>query len=81
MGKMLAMFRQDDVWATIDTIQKKNLVEDLHISWYDGKYDIGSDRVWDTWQIEGAGDGVVFSRTTSYPQLLSSENLTLCRSL
>lgn len=50
---MLAMFRADDVQATIDAIQTTNLIERLHVSWYAGQYDIGSDGVWDTWQIEG----------------------------
>lgn len=53
MRGMLAMFRQDDVDATIAAIEKRNLVEQLNVSWYAGKYDIGSDKVWDTWQIEG----------------------------
>ena len=50
---MLAMFRDDDVSATIETIEKNEILDRLHISWYSGKYDIGSDKVWDTWQIEG----------------------------
>jgi hypothetical protein len=50
---MLAMFRKDDIDATIETIERKGMVDSLHVSWYDGKYDIGSDKVWDTWQIEG----------------------------
>jgi hypothetical protein len=53
MRGMLAMFRPDDVDATIDTIEQKNIVDQLHVSWYTGKYDIGNDKVWDTWQIEG----------------------------
>jgi Protein of unknown function (DUF3500) len=53
MRGMLAMFRHDDVEATIATIEQKKIVDQLHISWFDGKYDIGSDKVWDTWQIEG----------------------------
>lgn len=53
MRKMMAMFRADDANATIEAIEKKQIVERLHVSWYDGKYDIGSDKVWDTWQIEG----------------------------
>ncbi len=53
MRGMLAMFREDDVNATIATIEKNNVVDRLHVSWYSGKYDIGSDKVWDTWQIEG----------------------------
>jgi hypothetical protein len=51
--RMLAMFRKDDVEATIATIEQQGIVDRLSISWYAGKYDIGSDRVWDTWQIEG----------------------------
>lgn len=53
MRGMLAMFRQDDINATIETIEKNQIVERLNVSWYAGKYDIGSDKVWDTWQIEG----------------------------
>jgi hypothetical protein len=53
MRGMLAMFREDDVNATIDTIRKKDIVSRLNVSWYGGRYDIGSDQVWDTWQIEG----------------------------
>lgn len=53
MRKMMAMFRNDDVTATLETIQKKGMLDRLHVSWYEGKYDIGSDKVWDTWQIEG----------------------------
>lgn len=53
MGKMLGMFRADDVAATLKTIRDNDVVNRLHVSWYDGKYDIGSDKVWDTWQIEG----------------------------
>ena len=51
--KMLAMFRGDDVKATLKTIRERKLVDQLHVSYYDGKYDIGNDKVWDTWQIEG----------------------------
>ena len=53
MGKMMAMFRADDVKATLASIEEKGTIDRLHVSWYDGKYDIGSDKVWDTWQIEG----------------------------
>ena len=53
MGKMMTIFREDDVTATIATIEEKGVLDRLHVSWYDGKYDIGSDKVWDTWQIEG----------------------------
>ena len=53
MGKMLAMFRGDDVTATLKTISDNQMIESLFVSYYDGKYDIGGDKVWDTWQIEG----------------------------
>jgi hypothetical protein len=53
MRGMLAMFRPADVVATMDSITTRNIIERLHISWYTGKYDIGSDHQWDTWQIEG----------------------------
>jgi hypothetical protein len=53
MRGMLAMFREDDVKATIETIRKKQIINRLRVSWYAGQYDIGSDQVWDTWQIEG----------------------------
>jgi len=53
MRKMLACFRADDVAATMKTIVDKKLVERLFVSCYGGNYDIGSDRVWDVWQIEG----------------------------
>ena len=51
--KMLAMFREDDVAATISQIEEKSILDQLHVSWYGGKYDIGADGVWDTWLIEG----------------------------
>ncbi len=53
MKRMLAMFRADDANATISDIERRGIVDRLHVSWYQGKYDIGSDGVWDTWQIEG----------------------------
>ena len=53
MRGMMAMFREDDVKATIETIRKKQIVNQLRVSWYGGQYDIGSDQVWDTWQNEG----------------------------
>jgi len=53
MRGMLAMFRQDDINATLSSIESRNLLDELHISWFAGRYDIGEDRVWDTWQIEG----------------------------
>lgn len=53
MAKMLAMFRPADVAATLETILNHNIIDELHISGYQGRHDIGGDRVWDTWQIEG----------------------------
>ncbi len=53
MRLMLACFRADDVAATMKSIEDRKLVERLFISCYGGPYDIGNDRVWDTWQIEG----------------------------
>jgi len=53
MKDMLAMFRSDDVEATLKAIEEKGIVDRLYVSWYGGRYDIGSDEVWDTWQIEG----------------------------
>ena len=53
MSDMLAMFRADDVNATIDAIKSRDLVDQLYVSWYGGRYDVGSDKVWDTWQVEG----------------------------
>ncbi len=46
------MYREGDVAATLDQIRKNQMVDKFHVSYYDGKFDIGSDRVWDTWQIE-----------------------------
>lgn len=53
MGGMMAIFREDDVKATVKSIRQNGIVDRLQISWYGGQYDIGSDQVWDTWQIEG----------------------------
>lgn len=52
MRRMLVCFRPDDVKATMKTITDKKLVERVFVSCYGGVYDIGSDKVWDTWQIE-----------------------------
>ena len=52
MRRMLVCFRPDDVAATMKTIEDKKLVERVFVSCYGGKYDIGADKVWDTWQIE-----------------------------
>ncbi|MBC8354992.1 MAG: DUF3500 domain-containing protein [Planctomycetes bacterium] len=53
MRKMMATFRDGDIAATIESIKSRNIIDELYVSYYDGKYDIGSDKVWDTWQIEG----------------------------
>ncbi len=53
MRRMLACFRPDDVTATIKRIEEKKMIERLFISCYGGAFDIGNDKVWDTWQIEG----------------------------
>lgn len=53
MQRMMAMFREDDVDATMKTMREKRVMEQSSISWYSGKYDVGSDKVWDTWRIEG----------------------------
>jgi len=53
MRRMLVCFRSADVEATMKTLADKKIVERLFISCYGGKYDIGGDQVWDTWQIEG----------------------------
>ena len=53
MRRMLACFRPGDVAATMKTIEDAKLVERLFISCYGGAFDIGNDKVWDVWQIEG----------------------------
>ncbi|MBL9117609.1 MAG: DUF3500 domain-containing protein [Verrucomicrobiaceae bacterium] len=53
MRAMLACFRANDAEATIRTIAEKQLIDRLFISCYGGAFDVGSDKVWDTWQIEG----------------------------
>ena len=53
MRRMLVCFRPDDVAATMKTIEDRKIVGRLFISCYGGAFDIGNDKVWDTWQIEG----------------------------
>lgn len=53
MRRMLSCFRPADVAATMKTIEDKKIAEKLFISCYGGEHDIGADKVWDTWQIEG----------------------------
>ena len=51
--RMMEMFRESDVDATVKSMVENNIVDRLTVSWFGGKYDVGSDQVWDTWQIEG----------------------------
>jgi hypothetical protein len=51
--KMLAIFRKDDVDITIERIANK--IQNLHLACYSGKFDLGQDKVYDTWQIEAPG--------------------------
>jgi len=53
MRRMLACFRPDDVEATMKAVEERKLMDQLHVSCYGDRYDIGNDGVWDTWQIEG----------------------------
>jgi hypothetical protein len=53
MRRMLACFREGDVAATLQTIEARGILEQLFLSCYGGSYDVGDDRVWDVWQIEG----------------------------
>lgn len=53
MRRMLACFRPDDADATMKIIEDKKMIERLFVSCYGGAFDIGGDKVWDTWQIEG----------------------------
>ena len=53
MRRMLGCFREGDVAATIKTMEDTKMVDRLFVSCYGGSFDIGDDKVWDTWQIEG----------------------------
>lgn len=53
MRNMLGMFRKGDVEATMQSIEKSSVFDQLSISTYGGKFDIGGDGVYDTFQIEG----------------------------
>ncbi|MBL9181799.1 MAG: DUF3500 domain-containing protein [Verrucomicrobiaceae bacterium] len=53
MRRMLVCFRPADVEATMKTIAQPAILDRLFISCYGGEFDIGGDKVWDTWQIEG----------------------------
>jgi hypothetical protein len=53
MRRMLACFRPDDVTATMKSIEDSKIIDKLFVSCYGGAFDIGNDKVWDTWQIEG----------------------------
>jgi hypothetical protein len=53
MRRMLACFRADDVAATMRAIEERKMIDSLSVACFGGAYDIGSDGVWDVWQIEG----------------------------
>jgi hypothetical protein len=53
MRRMLVFLRPGDVAATMKLIEDRNLVDRLWVSCYGGRFDVGDDKVWDTWQIEG----------------------------
>ncbi|MFM7604938.1 MAG: DUF3500 domain-containing protein [Prosthecobacter sp.] len=53
LRRMLACFRPADVETTMHTLESQNLISQFFISCYGGEFDIGGDKVWDTWQIEG----------------------------
>ncbi len=53
MGQMLVMFRPGDVESTLGEITERGILDTLYLSWFGGKYDVGNDGVWDTWQIDG----------------------------
>ncbi len=51
MREMLAIFRKEDIDATMKLIEKD--LKNCHIAFYGGKkYDVGRDKVWDVWSIE-----------------------------
>jgi len=51
--RMLSMFRKDDVDATLGVLGRGDVLDGLHLSCFSGEWDLGSDKIWDTWQIEG----------------------------
>lgn len=51
MGDLLAPFRQRDVDETMKLVEASGF-DHLHLAFY-ANMDIGNDRVWDVWQIEG----------------------------
>lgn len=50
---MLAIFRKDDVDITVKQIKPK--LKNLYLACYSGRFDLGEDKVYDTWQIEAPG--------------------------
>jgi hypothetical protein len=51
MRDMLAIFRKDDIDASMKLIE--NDFKNLHLAFYGkDKYDVGNDKVWDVWSIE-----------------------------
>jgi hypothetical protein len=52
MADVLAPFRREDVEETLKLIERSGGLESLALSFYKND-DIGSDGVWDVWQIEG----------------------------
>ena len=53
MRRMLVFLRPGDVAATMKAIEDRKLIDRLWVSCYGGRFDVGNDKVWDTWQIEG----------------------------
>jgi len=52
MADVLAPFRAEDVEETLKLVERSGGLESLALSYYKN-HDIGSDGVWDVWQIEG----------------------------
>ena len=49
---LLGMFRQSDVDEVMECLRKNGGIDSLHMSFYkDG--DLGQDKIWDRWRIEG----------------------------
>ncbi|MDB5911318.1 MAG: hypothetical protein JWP34_5435 [Massilia sp.] len=52
MDDLLAPFRTTDADKALALIEA-GVMDNLHMTFYTGKYDIGNDGVWDVWQLEG----------------------------
>jgi hypothetical protein len=52
MDDLLAPFRKTDADKALALIEAGGM-DNLHMTFYNGKYDIGNDGVWDVWQLEG----------------------------